>query len=45
MGNKTRRILWMNGQYTEKLESGGELIVTLNDWEIRYYFQGCCLAH
>lgn len=30
----------MNGQYTEKLESGGELIVTLNDWEIRYYFQG-----
>ena len=30
----------MNGEYSEKLKSGGELIVSSNGWRIRYYFPG-----
>lgn len=30
----------MNGQYSEKMKTGGELIVTANDWYIQYYFSG-----
>ena len=27
-------------EYSEKLESGGSLVVTENDWRIEYYFPG-----
>ncbi len=30
----------MNGEYKEKLLSGGELSVTKNSWSIKYYFSG-----
>lgn len=30
----------MSEQYSEKLISGGELIVTNNSWYIKYYFSG-----
>ena len=30
----------MNGQYSEKLISGGELIVSIDSWNIKYYFPG-----
>lgn len=30
----------MNGQYSEKLPSGGELVVTTSGWHIKYYFPG-----
>lgn len=30
----------MNGEYSEKLKSGGELIVSLRGWKIQYYFPG-----
>lgn len=30
----------MNGQYSEKLKSGGELVVSDSSWHIRYYFSG-----
>lgn len=28
------------GEYTERLASGGELIVSATDWKIKYYFPG-----
>lgn len=30
----------MNGQYSEKLSSGGDLVVTSKNWYIKYYFSG-----
>lgn len=30
----------MNGEYSEKLKSGGELKVSVNNWYIQYYFSG-----
>ena len=30
----------MNGEYSEKLTSGGELKVSVNSWHILYYFSG-----
>lgn len=30
----------MNGQYSEKLMTGGELIVSTDSWNIKYYFPG-----
>lgn len=30
----------MSGQYSEKLKSGGELVVTDQSWYIEYYFSG-----
>ena len=30
----------MNGEYNEKLKSGGELVVSLYEWKIQYYFSG-----
>lgn len=30
----------MNGEYSEKLKSGGELKVSVNNWYIHYYFSG-----
>lgn len=30
----------MAGTYSEKLKTGGELIVTSTNWSIRYYFSG-----
>lgn len=30
----------MNGEYSEKLKSGGDLIVSSKSWYIRYYFPG-----
>lgn len=30
----------MNGKYTERLKTGGDLIITVNDWYIQYYFSG-----
>lgn len=30
----------MNGEYSEKLKSGGDLIVSSTGWCIRYYFPG-----
>ncbi len=30
----------MNGQYSEKLPSGGELVVSSSGWHIQYYFPG-----
>ena len=30
----------MIGSYIEKLKSGGELIVSVNSWYIKYYFSG-----
>lgn len=30
----------MNGQYSEKLSSGGELVISTQSWYIKYYFSG-----
>ena len=30
----------MNGEYSEKLKSGGELKVSVNNWYIQYYSSG-----
>ena len=30
----------MVGTYSEKLKTGGELIVSATSWNIRYYFSG-----
>ena len=30
----------VNGKYTERLKTGGDLIVTVDDWYIQYYFSG-----
>ena len=30
----------LSGQYSERLKSGGDLIVTATDWHIKYYFSG-----
>ena len=33
-------VLFMSGEYVEKLSTGGELHIAINSWHIRYYFQG-----
>ena len=33
------------GKYTEKLKSGGELVITHNGWSISYYFFGPDFRH
>lgn len=30
----------LNGEYSEKLPTGGDLIISANSWHIRYYFSG-----
>ena len=30
----------MEGKYSEKLESGGDLIVSASEWYVQYYFPG-----
>jgi len=30
----------MDGKYSEKLKTGGELVVSKGNWHIRYYFSG-----
>ena len=30
----------MGGQYSEKLKTGGEIVVTTTEWKISYYFSG-----